>query len=88
MQLFFALVNKRINMKNTIHPLQESTTHLLDALYGDKHLDVTTAMLLIQNGRYPSLEAIPATLKRYKSEELVSTFVSHNGQPIEEEKNK
>lgn len=73
-------------MKNTIHPLQESTVHLLDALYRDKHLDVTSAMLSIQNGRYPSLETILATFQHYESEELVATFVRNNSQLINEAK--
>ncbi len=73
-------------MKNTIHPLQESTVHLLDALYRDKHLNVTSAMLSIQNGCYPSLETILATFRHYEYEELVATFVRNNSQLINEAK--
>jgi len=61
-------------MANNIHPLQESTVHLLDALYKDKHLPVTQAMLSIQNGHYPTLRSILSTLQRYANEELVSEF--------------
>ncbi|MFV8572313.1 hypothetical protein ACNQ6O_13995 [Marinobacter sp. SBS5] len=71
-------------MSNNVHPLQEATVHLLDALYRDKHLAVTSAMLTIQNGHYPSVQAILETLRRYEDEELVVRFIESNGQLVEE----
>jgi|TARA_R100000656_G_scaffold109232_1_gene81263 hypothetical protein len=71
-------------MLNNIHPLQEATVHLLDALYRDKHLAVTPAMLAIQNGHYPSVQAILETLSRYEDDELVVSFIENNGELVDE----
>lgn len=74
-------------MASEIHPLQEATVHLLDALYKDKHLPVTKGMLSIQNGYYPDLESILSTLHRYANEDLVSAFTKRNHDLIEQAKN-
>lgn len=73
-------------MTSKAHPLQEATVHLLNALYKDKHLPVTRAMLSIQNGHYPDLESILDTLHRYAGVELVTDFSTSNGNLIERTK--
>jgi len=79
--------HKERNMENKIHPLQESTVHLLGDLYRDKNLPVTPAMLSVLNGHYPTVDAILATLQRYANETIVAEFISRNSDLIEKTKN-
>ncbi len=69
-------------MEISIHPLQESSVKLLRALYVDKNLPITPAMLSILNGYYPSIESILGTLKHYKCEDLVGEFIRENENKI------
>jgi hypothetical protein len=71
-------------MSENVHPLQEYTVHLIDALYKDRHLAVTPAMLSIQNGHYPSVQAILETLHRYENEDLVTSFIGNNSELVAE----
>ena len=66
-----------------INSLQENSVQLLTQLYTDKRLELTKAMLSIQNGYYPSIEEILQTLELYKEIDLVQEFTKSNKAEIE-----
>lgn len=65
-------------MTNEVHPLQEQSVKLLTALYADRRLPATPAIVNVTNYRYPSIKQILSTLELYKGEELVVAFVQEN----------
>ena len=69
-----------------IHPLQRESAYMLESLYKDKKLGVTSAMQTILNGYYPSIESILGTLKFYENDNSVSKFVEENIDIIEQAK--
>jgi hypothetical protein len=73
-------------MVTNVHPLQELSVKLLRALYLERNLPVTPAMLSIINERYASIEDILNTLQRYNNEDLVVDFVRTNEVAISEAK--
>jgi DNA-binding transcriptional MerR regulator len=66
-----------------IKSLQENSVQLLIRLYTDKRLELTKAMLSIQNNYYPSIEEILQTLELYKEIDLVKEFTKSNKAEIE-----
>lgn len=61
-----------------IHPLQDKSLKLLTALYADRHLPATPAIVDASNYRYPAIKQILSTLEQYKDQDLVIAFVQEN----------
>lgn len=70
-------------MTITIHPLQESSYHLLRDLYLVQKHPLTKAMLSVFNRYYPSIEDILATLSCYNNDSLVISFIEKHSSMIE-----
>lgn len=70
-------------MNIEIHQLQKLSPKLLTALYAEKDLPPTDAILAIGNNYYPSIEQILDTLHRYRDVDIVITFVNENAATIE-----
>lgn len=74
-------------MINEVHPLQGQSVKLLTALYADRRLPATQAIVNVTNYRYPTIKQILSTLELYKDEELVISFVQENETLISDAKN-
>lgn len=70
-------------MNSEIHQLQKLSPKLLTALYADRRLPPTAAIVAIGNNYYPSIEQILDTLQRYRDVDIVITFVDENAATIE-----